>query len=234
MAIALVNQNVGSATTANNATATITGTVAGNLIVAIVARSTGATGPQTSVTDSASQTWTVATRGQVSGSSNTHMECWYKENSASITSVTFNASVTGSYAWNISQWSGMAIAAPVDVVSPDNSGNTTATSHTTPAITTTNADDLVIGAAHFSQTTAPLTTAGFTALTNFDDAAAGSGRAAYQIVTATGTYSVNWSPLGVTRAAGVITVSFKAAAVAAAARPESIRALQAVQQAANW
>jgi hypothetical protein len=214
VSIAFVTQTTGSAASANNATATVSST-GGNLLVAFVSRSGGlGTGALTSVTDSASNTWTLATRGAVSGGGFTRIECWYAPNASAVTSITFNSATAQTYAWNVVEFSGVATSSPGDVFSPDNSGNASSTTQATPSISTGNANDLVICAIHYAQTTGTESTSGFTDLTNFDDGASGSGRAAYQIVSATGSYSVTWT-LGVAKATGTISVSFKAAVVAA-------------------
>lgn len=213
MTATFVRQTVGSGASAANATATITASTTGNNLYAVYHRSGGlATGAVTSVTDSAAQTWTLrASRGAVSGGTNTRVELWYIENSASITSVTFNSGTAQTNAWNIFEFSGMLASSSLDVASPDNSATTSSTTVATPAVTNTVADALVIVAAHFTQTTSTAP-AGYTALTNSDDGAVGSGRQAYKIVAATGSQSASWTSLGVARAAGVITAIFKIAA----------------------
>lgn len=206
-----VTQNVGQGVSSANQTATITATTAGNFVIAFYARSGGlSTGGLTSVTDSASQTWSNLTIGAVSGGVNTRIEAWYIANSASITSVTFNSATAQTNSWNITEWSGVASASPADVESPNPSGNASSTTQATPSITTTNASDLVIAALHFGQTTTTDPSSPWNLLTNFDDAAVGSSRAAYQVVSSTGSYNATWT-LAVAKAAGTVTVSLIAA-----------------------
>lgn len=218
MAIALVNQATFDHIAANNDTLTYTssGSGSGSLMVVFATRSGGlGTGAMTSVTDSAGNTWTRATRGTVSGSGHTRIECWYTYNYAAVTSISLNSATSQYYATNLTEWSGVDTTAnPLDVASADGSGGATATTQTTPGVATTVAADLVIAAIHYMQTTGTFNSAGatpttgWTSLTNFDSTTAGSGRAAYQVMSSTGTYSGSWT-LGVSAAAGEITVSFK-------------------------
>lgn len=207
---ALVNQTVGSSAASLNATATIPASVAGNNLFAFFARSGGlTTGAIASVTDSASQTWLRATRGAVSSVTNTRIELWYIENSASITSVTFSSTTSQTNAWNVLEFSGLLGSSSLDVASPDNSATASSTTAATPSITTSNASDLILAGWHFGQTTTSGLTSGWTALSNFDDTTVGSGRAAYQLASSTGSYSASLT-LGAAKAAGVITAAFKA------------------------
>lgn len=217
MAVTLVRQTTGSSASSANATATITASTPGNLLVAFYARSGGlGTGALTGVTDSAGQTWTLATRGAVSGVANTRIECWYVASTASVTSVTFSSGTAQINSWNVLEFSGAAASAPLDVASADNSAAAAATTIATPSVTTTADGDLVLAAIHYTQTSGTLATAGFTALTDYDYTTTGSGRAAYRVGAPVGAYSASWT-LGAAQAAGVITVAFKAAAGAAVA-----------------
>lgn len=212
MAISLVSQTTGSSTSMAGVTVTIPATTSGSLLVVFFARSGGlSTGMLTSVTDSAGQTWTLATRGAASGVANTRLECWYVANSASITSVTFTSATAQINAWNISEWSGAAVS-PLDVASPTSSAAAASTSIATPAVTTTADGDLVLVAAHHTQTTSALVASGFAALANYDYTTTGSGRAAYRVGVPVGSYSGAWT-LGAAQAAGVVAVAFKAAPV---------------------
>ncbi len=218
MALALVAQATFDHVAANNDTLTYTssGSGSGALMVVLASRIGGlATGAMTSVTDSTgTNTWTRATRGAVSGVQHTRIELWYTYAYASVTSISLNSSTSQYYATNLTEWSGIDTSAdPVDVVSPDNSAGAAGTTQTTPTINTTNATDLIIAAIHYAQTTGTDNDGTFTDLTNFDSTTAGSGRAAYKFVSATGGYTDNWT-LGVSQAAGLITASFKGTAVA--------------------
>lgn len=210
----LAKQTVGSnATGTANQAISFTNTI-GNLLVLLYARSGGlATGQVTSITDASGNTWTVGTRGAVSGGTNTRLEAWYCANAASTTRITVNSGTSQVNSWSVLEFSGVATTTPLDVASGDNSATASSTTVATPSITTANASDLLIAAAHFPQTT---TTApsGWTALTDYDYSTTGSGRGAYQVVSATGTYSASWTA-GSAVAAGVLTLAFKAGAASA-------------------
>lgn len=211
MSIALVNQTVGSGVSAANQNITAAATI-GNFLAMFYARSGGlATGAVTSVTDTGGNTWvSIPCRGAVSGGTNTRIEFWYCQVSASPGTITVNSGTAQTNSWNISEWSGIDPTTPIDASSPDNSGNAASTTQTTPTIAPALTTDLILAAAHFGQTTTSGLTAAFTALTNFDDAAVGSGRAAYLIDTGAGPYAASWT-LGASKSAGVITVAIKAA-----------------------
>ena len=206
-----VTQNVGSGVSSAVQAVAVTATTAGNFLIAIYARSGGlASGQLTSVVDSAGQAWSMITRGAASGGTNTRVEIWYRANSASITSITFTSATAQSNSWNVTEWSGVATATPVDVASPDGSSNLATATQTTPSITTLNPNDLVITGLHFPRATTTDPGAPWSLLTNFDDTTIGSGRAAYQIVSATGSFSATWV-LGTAKNAGEFTVSLAGA-----------------------
>jgi hypothetical protein len=218
MPVALVAQTTFDDVAANNDTLTYSSTGhanTGRMMMVLATRSGGtATGAMTSVTDSAANTWTNATRGTVSGASHTRIECWYTYTYAAVTSISLNSSTSQYYATHLSEWSGLNVAAsPLDLASPQDSGSAAATTTTTPGIAVTGLD-LVIAAIHYPQTTGTFNsagaapTSGWTSLTNFDSTTAGSGRAAYQVMTSTGTYDGSWT-LGASMASGQITVGFK-------------------------
>ena len=130
-------------------------------------------------------------RGVVGGSHSV-MEIWYGLNSSgSGTTITVSYNGTGSGGVNVSEFSGVAPSNAVDVAPPTNAGVTT--NPITPAAVTSNASDLIVGAAADTSVTA--TTAGptnsFIALTE----AANTNKIipAYRIVTATGSYSTSWT-----------------------------------------
>lgn len=210
----LVNQTVGSGISAANQNITCAATI-GNYLVLIYARSGGlATGIVTSVTDTGGNTWSgsAITRGAVSGVSNSRIEVWTARLTASPGTITVNSATAQTNSWNINEWSGIVSATPIDVTSPDNSGDALSTTIPTPPINTRNPNDLIIAASHFSQTTTSGLTSGFTPLNNFDDAAVGSGRAAYAVFGSYGTYNAQWT-LGVARAAGVVTFALEVVSI---------------------
>ncbi len=202
----LVGQNTAEFASATGGTISYAST-AGNLLVIMVSRSGGqGTGQLTGVTDSAGQTWSIATRGSVTGQSNTRLEVWYKENSAAVTSVTFSSGTSQTSSVNVSEWANMATSS-FDVASPDNSGVTSSsTTITTPSITTTADNDLVL-AAFSAGTATPTQTSGWTDLSPFDYTGARTARGAYT-VGAIGSYSATWT-LSTAKVAGITTVSFK-------------------------
>jgi hypothetical protein len=219
VAIALVGQTTGAVAATTSTTFSYTAT-AGHLLVIFVARTGGlATGALSGVTDSASQTWSLATIGAVSGSSDTRIECWYIANTANITSVTLNSTASQTYAWNLTEWSGAATSSVLDVASPNPSGQSSGTAVVTPSITTTGSTDLVLAAVNnpnsFGDTfnaggSAPTT--GWMALTGFNGPSNITvGVGAYQVMSATGSYHAAWT-LGSSDPAGTITVAFKAPA----------------------
>lgn len=203
-------EHVGSAASATGATASGFTTIAGRLLVALVARSGGlATGALTGITDSAGNTWVRAGWGAVSGGSNTRLECWVCPNAAAVSSIAFASGAAQTWAWNILEVTAMASASVVDVASPDGSATTSSTTVTTPAITSLNAADVILAAFHSPTATPTLSAPGFTGLTAFDDGA-NPARAAYQVVSATGSYQAAWT-LSAAQAAGVLTVALKRA-----------------------
>ncbi len=219
MAIALVGQTTGSVAATTSTTFSYTAS-AGDLLVIFVARTGGlSTGALSGVTDSASQTWSLATLGAVSGSSDTRIECWYIANTANITSVTLNSTASQTYAWNLTEWSGAATSSALDVASPNPSGHASGTAIVTPSITTTGSTDLVLAAVNnpnsFGDTfnaSGSSPTTGWTALTGFNGPSNITvGVGAYQVMSATGSYYAAWT-LGSSDPAGIITVAFMAVA----------------------
>ena len=93
---------------------------------------------------------------------------------------------------------------------PAGQGNASGMTAQTPAIVTTNATDLIVGAINFPRAvSATLTTPGFAQLDDFD-ASTVSGRAAYRVVSATGSYSLAWGLSGASTSGGAV-LALKAA-----------------------
>jgi hypothetical protein len=230
MAVTLVAQTTFDHVAATNDTLTYSsvGSGAGRVMIALVTRSGGtATGSLSGVTDSATNTWTLATIGSVSGAAQTRIECWYTYTYAAVTSISLNSTSSQYYATHLSEWSGLNVAAsPVDLASPTDSGSAAATTSTTPGIAVTGRD-LVIAAIHYPQTTGTFNsagaapTSGWTDLSAFDSTTAASGRAAYQVMTSTGTYDGSWT-LGASQPAGQITVGFLPGASTASTNPVQV------------
>jgi hypothetical protein len=198
---ALVRQATGGASTAAPSLSVPIASGAGHALVAAIAVQAGTTTSVTSVTDSAGNTWSKGPVGFLAGS-NTRIEIWYSTGASPVTQVTANLSAADIVSANVSEWSGVAAAQAVDGFAGQ--GNASATTAPTPSITTTNANDVVLGAINFPRAvSATLATPGFSALSNFN-ASTVSGRAAYDIVSATGSYSLMWNLSGASTSGGAI------------------------------
>ncbi len=220
-------QVTGSAAAAANSPQIPVFTGSGSLLVAVFTRSGGlSTGALTSVTDSAGNTWQLATRGSVSGQSNTRIEAWYALNAAPVTWVQGSSGTSQTWAWDIQEYTSPVYAA-LETASPDGSGQASSTNVVTPSITTTGPADLVIAAIHYGQATSVLTTAGLSALLDFDDGAAGSGRAAILIGAPPGSYSAAWT-LGTAKAAGTLIIAFTTVAGSSPALADPAAAVDAL------
>jgi hypothetical protein len=134
-------------------------------------------------------TWVRGT----SGGSHAAIDIWYGLNSSgSGTAITVTyTDATGSGGVNVSEFSGVATSNALDVAPTTGSG--ISTNPTTPTAVTTNAHDLIVGAA--ADTDLAATTAGptnsFTALT--EAANANKIVPAYRIVSAAGSYNTGWT-----------------------------------------
>ena len=199
--IALVRQaTAGAATAASSVTVPIA-SGAGHALVAAIAVQAGSTTSVSSVTDSAGNAWTKGPVGFLSGS-NTRVELWHATAPAPVSQVTANLSAPDIVSANVSEWSGVATTQAVDA--SGGQGNASATTAQTPAITTTNPSDLVVGAINFPRAvSSTLTTPGFSELADFN-ASTVSGRAAYGIVSATGSYALSWTLSGASTSGGAV------------------------------
>jgi hypothetical protein len=165
-------------------------TTAGDALVASIAIQAGSTASVTKVSDTAGNTWTKGPVGLLSGSS-TRVELWYATNADPVSGVTVTLSAEKAAAANVAEFSGVAGAAALDVSA--GSGSASSTTAATPTIATTNATDLLVGAVNYPGTaTAELTGTGFTALSPFAVSTL-NGRAAYRVVSATGSWSAVWT-----------------------------------------
>jgi hypothetical protein len=205
--IGFVKQATGATPASTSSfTVPITST-SGNTLVAPIAVQAGTTTSVSSVTDSAGNIWTRGPVGFLSGS-NTRIEIWYRTGAAPVTSVTVNLSAPDLASANVSEWRGVATAAALDT--SGGQGNVSSTTAATPSITTTNANDLVVGAINFPlAVTSTLATAGFTSLADFTVSTV-KGRAAYRIVPATGSSSAAWALSG-SSTSGSAILALKAA-----------------------
>jgi hypothetical protein len=189
--ITLASQKVVASTgSVGSLTANIPTTSAGNALVAVVAVYSGSTGPIASVADSSGATWTKGPIGYLTGS-NTRVEIWYRLGSTSVTAVTasFASGTTKSVAMNVTEWAGVASALALD--RSGNGNGTSATSASTPALSTS-AADLVLGAISYpGSASSTLVAPAFTGLSNFDTTI--HGRAAYTITSTAGSVQALWN-----------------------------------------
>ncbi|HST14090.1 MAG TPA: chitobiase/beta-hexosaminidase C-terminal domain-containing protein, partial [Gaiellaceae bacterium] len=207
--IALQHQaTASSSSSAGSLTVNIPATTAGDALVAAIAVQAASTGPINAVTDSAGGTWTKGPVGSLTGS-NTRIELWYRLNASSVTSVTasFASGTSKPLAINLTEWSGVASTAGVDA---QTNGTGTSTTAAPPALTTTNASDVVIGAINFSSTSATsgAPSNGFTALNDLNMTTS-HGRVAYRLVSAAGSYQPTWT-LSAASPFGAVALALKA------------------------
>jgi hypothetical protein len=202
-------------TTTQTATANVIQTMAvtsttGNLLVATIGTNS-TTSPQVNyITDSAGNNWFLATRGYSNGPSG-RIEVWYAANAKAITSVSVNFNTASSYTINVSEYSGVAAVNPLDEVA-GNSDGVTSTTVTTPGITTSVNNDLVIAAiGRGNGATTTATPAGFTNLnTQLTVTPNTYQNSAYQVKAAAGAVNASWT-LSSTSLSGAAIVSFKPA-----------------------
>ena len=198
-AIAFVRQATGSTGSAATFDVPIAST-AGDALVASVAINAGSTSAVASVTDSAGGTWTKGPVSFIAGSS-TRVELWYRTSGAAVTKATVTLTAAKAAAATVAEFSGIAATGALDA-----SATTITPSGLTapfPAITTTNAKDLVVGAVNYpGAATATLNAPGFSPLANFTVPTV-NGHAAYQIVSATGTWSGAWTLSAAANSGGV-------------------------------
>jgi hypothetical protein len=210
MGIAFVKQTVGDIPVPASSDMPIAFTsTAGNFLLLIVNRSSGAgTGPVTGVTSPEGGTWTVATRGAVAGIQWTRQELWYCANAPAMSGATVSFTNTNATSWTVLEFSGVAATDPLDAASADLTGVSSTTTPTTPAITA-GAGDLVVAAIHYPQSPSTGPGGAWTSTADFDNDTSGSGRAAYQLNVAAGSYAATWT-LATSENVGASTVAFKA------------------------
>jgi hypothetical protein len=173
----------------------------GDALVAAIAVQAGTTASVTSVTDSAGGAWTKGPAGLLSGSS-TRVELWYRTGAPAITSATVNLSAAKAASANVSEFSGVASSGALD--GSAGWGTASSTTAATPAITTTTAGDLVVGAINYpTSATSTLNSSGFAALSDFNVSTV-KGRAAYRILPAAGGVSATWTLSAAANSGGAI------------------------------
>src|SRR3954452_20065135 len=101
-----VNATATTTVISTSTTPALTTTTAGNTLVAKCHLRTGATQSVTSVTDSASNTWTFQVSAFLSGN-NTKVEIWTCVGAASVTSITMTTSASVWQSLHIEEWSGV-------------------------------------------------------------------------------------------------------------------------------
>jgi len=205
--IALVRQATAGAPTAASSLTVPIASGTGHALVAAIALQAGTSTSVSSVTDSVGNRWTKGAVGFLAGS-NTRVEIWHATAAAPVSQVTAKLSAPDIASANVSEWSGLATAPDVD--GSGGQGNASATTAQTPVITTTNPSDLVVGAINVPRAiSSTLTTPGFSELADFN-ASTVSGRAAYGIVSAAGTYGLSWTLSGASTS-GAAVLALKAA-----------------------
>jgi hypothetical protein len=199
--IALVRQATGGTPASTTGFTIPMSSTAGDALVAAIAVQAGTTTSVSSVTDSAGNPWTRGPVGFLSGS-NTRVEIWYSTGTAPVASVTAQLSAADLASANVSEWSGVAATGAVDSFAGQ--GNASSTTARTPSITTSNPKDLVVGAINFPMSVAStLASAGFTSLDDFSVSTV-KGRAAYRVLSATGSNSIAWTLSGSSTSGGAI------------------------------
>jgi hypothetical protein len=194
LAVVQAANNLSTAATATTITVT---TTSGNLLVILAAEGANNTATVT-ISDSASQTWTQV-GGYISPNTSSRTSMWYIPNSASVTSITATWSNNpGSLSTTVRavmyEISGAATASPLETSNTSSSASV-ATTLTTGAITTSNANDILIDGTNVgaNQGTTWSTGAGFTLPSNStNDRVAMS----YQVVSATQSSiatSISWT-----------------------------------------
>jgi hypothetical protein len=209
-------QYVSGSSTSSGASAVTSMAIAGpggasTFAIFYASRASGtATGAMTGVTDTSGNTWVRATRGGVSGASNTRIEIWYCENYTPATTIT-GAGPSFVSAWGVAGFSGLVNASSLDVATADYASGSAATTITAPSITTSQSDLIFAADSHTTDATGALQSP-FTQLSTYSLNGGGGGQAGYLIAPTAGTYTATWTQ-STASSAGVAVVGFKAAAV---------------------
>jgi calcineurin-like phosphoesterase family protein/fibronectin type III domain protein len=174
------------------------GTTAGDGLVAAVALKAGSSASVSSVSDSGGGAWTRGAVGFLTGT-NSRVELWYRLGAPTLTSVTVTLSSAKSASADVSEWSGLASA--VDAAA--GGSNASAATAGTPAITTSNPYDLVIGAVNYpNAVSSTLTSGAFKPLADFGYSTTVHGRASYSLSSTTGSTNATWTLSGPSGGAG--------------------------------
>jgi hypothetical protein len=207
--VALVQQHAAGGTAATEQVNLNAASQSGDALVAEIAIGAGSSASVTSVTDSAGGSWTKGPVGFLSGF-NTRIEIWYRVGAPAVTSVTATLSAAKPAAVNVSEWSGIATTGAVD--GSAQGGTASATSISTPSLSTTNATDLVVGAVNYSAAaSSTLNAGGFTSLLDFNASTTVHGRAAFTVTSTAGSSQAAWTLSAASGGNGGAIIAFKAA-----------------------
>lgn len=206
MAIVLVHTIGNTSTFASTSLAWGANTTTGNLII-VACGNTGSINNVTSVTDSQSNTYTQVFSSSPTGSDD--FEFWYAKNITGGTTPTITIAYSSSSSFNTAvarEYSGLDTSSPLDV----NNGaaidifQATCTSN---SVTTTSANELIVGACMTNSSVTFGAGTGYGNLTSQTNVAAIALED--QIVSSTGTYTASFTgTAGATAGIGIIT--FKA------------------------
>jgi len=205
MAIGFVQAVSGHATSSTGITLPALTVAGGDGLVAIVTSSGGA-GQVRGIADTQSNVWSKAVSD--GNGATVEIEIWYALNCASgATTVTVSVSSAQNINAAVSEWSGMAASAALDLVGAAATGNSTAP--VTGSITIANAVDLIVGGA--AEASGPGVSGGpsngFVSIVNV--AQGPTLMAAYLAPNAAGSYATGWTTSTAHPWAGVLA-AFKA------------------------
>jgi hypothetical protein len=204
--------------TSNNLT--ITSTTGNCLILIIHYAVNNSTTPQTlAVSDTATNTWVVPPNSATQnppynwqGAAFNGYAMAYALNASAVTQITIAQTSSIKVDVDVIEFSNVATSSAVDQSA--STGHTTNTTHATPTLTTTNADDLLIGGMSSSANTFTISassnpTSGWNALFAGPTPAASALLGIYyQIVSSTGSYQITQT-VGSTVTAGLGIMAFK-------------------------
>lgn len=172
-------------------------TTSGNLLVAIVYED-ASNSSTLGITDSASQTWLQV--GSTITIGNAALAMFYKANSTAVTTITGTSTTSATLPVCVYEISGIATSLPLDGFATA-SNVATGLSLTSGALTTTNANDILIfGAGKSSAETGSWTAgSGFTTQTPVTNARANIERKTVAATQAATTTTLTWGSTGVDR-----------------------------------
>ena len=190
-------------TAAQSFTLPVTSTAGDSLIMLMSTNATGCSDYLNGITDNGSNTWVNPPGGgcntnppSEAAGNISYYAMGYTMSAAATTSIvaTIAGGVARKAGFNVVEFRNLDNSTSVDQSNAAN--NAASLTMTTPSITTTNAEDLIIGGISAGGSATPtetLTTAGFTSLTDFPPSTVQNGSAAYRMVHGTGAYSISWT-----------------------------------------